>query len=101
MSIAEKPEPDTATVDPTEPKFGLSDIDGTVTGSVDVVVVENMDRVVIVDDTESRIDVEEFVDSTDVVDAETTDVSAMDGLPVVKSVKDIVELADDAVHVLV
>jgi len=34
VSLTEKPEPVTVTVAPPEPEFGLSDIVGTVTGSV-------------------------------------------------------------------
>ena len=37
MSLIEKPEPETETVDPGEPELGLREIDGTVTGSVEVV----------------------------------------------------------------
>jgi hypothetical protein len=39
VSLAEKPEPDTITVDPAEPEVGLRDIDGTVTGSVEIALV--------------------------------------------------------------
>jgi hypothetical protein len=39
VSLVEKPEPDTITVEPAEPELGLKDIDGTVTGSVELILV--------------------------------------------------------------
>jgi hypothetical protein len=39
VSLVEKPEPDTITVDPAEPEVGLRDMDGTVTGSVELVLI--------------------------------------------------------------
>jgi len=70
VSLVEKPKPDTITVDPPEPKFGLSDMDGTVTGSAGAMVVGGADWVndVIVDDSEESVDVVEFVNSMDVVE---------------------------------
>jgi trehalose-6-phosphatase len=49
----EKPEPDTATVDPAEPELGLRDIDGTVTESV---VWPELVRLVVVDKTLEILD---------------------------------------------
>jgi len=83
VSLAENPEPDTVTVDPSEPEFGLSDMDGTVIGSVGVVVVERVDWV-----NDIIVDVVEFVNSTDVVD----DAADVDAIYVV-SVVDVEEYA--------
>jgi hypothetical protein len=39
VSLVEKPEPDTIIVDPAEPEPGLKDMDGTVTGSVELILI--------------------------------------------------------------
>ena len=54
VSLVEKPEPETSTVNPTEPEVGLREIDGTLRVDVELtrvevelVVVEEVDDVVV------------------------------------------------------
>jgi hypothetical protein len=67
VSLAEKPEPDAWTVDPAEPETGLRDIEGTVTGSVElalmtVAVLTEVTRLVVVDETDEELDVVDWVE---------------------------------------
>lgn len=46
MSVVEKPVPETSMIAPSEPELGLREMDGTVTGSVELAVT------IVVDETE-------------------------------------------------